>query len=454
MALTPVQARQALIALQRFGLGPKAGGGLDAIGTDAKAALRFELNEPGIAAIDPKGLPTAAEAAREGTYDAARAEVLRREETAARLDKHLSVRIGFVERLVLFWSNHFSMLVNKNPIIRATIGQVERHVIRKHVLGNFADMLVGVSKSQAMLCYLDNAASIGPNSPAGKANKQYGYNENLAREIFELHTMGRDGKQTQDDIKEFSLALTGWSFVLGEHADKGIHGGTQANRGQYMYRPLWHEPGPRLILGKTYPAVGERQAELVMREVAAHPATAAKIAFKLVKHFVADDPTPEMTEPLRNAYLNSDGNLKVVALALLNLPQAWSQPLNKIRTPYELCAAKFRALGYRLTDEQYPILYQILSVLSHAPWEAPMPTGYSDHSRDWLNPDGVMLRVDASWRSALALGRRFQGSVATQAQELFGQTLSVATRESIASAGPTAADALTVLFTSPEFQRR
>ena len=353
MALTPLQAKNALIAFQRFGLGPKNAGGLQAIGADAKAALRAEVNQPGIAAINNPGLPTYAVACREGTFDTARAEALRRKEIAARMAKHLSVKIGFVERLVLFWSNHFSMLVNKNPIIRATIGQVERDVIRKHVLGNFADMLIGVTRSPAMLCYLDNASSIGPGSVTGLATA-LGFNENLAREILELHTMGREGHQTEQDVRAFTKILTGWSYVRPEEADERTNGGTQANRGQFIYRSYWHEPDLIPMMGKIYPAAGPRQAVLVMRDIARHPATAAQLAFKLVQHFVADEPTPEMIEPIRKAFLNSGGNLKTVALALITLPQAWSQPLTKIRTPYELTTAQFRALGFRYTEGDTP----------------------------------------------------------------------------------------------------
>ena len=381
MTLTPLQAKNALIAFQRFGLGPKIAGGLQPIGADAKAALRAEVNHPGIAAINNPGLPTYAAACREGTFDTARAEALRRKEIAARMAKHLSVKIGFVERLVLFWSNHFSMLVNKNPIIRATIGQVERDVIRKYVLGNFADMLIGVTRSPAMLCYLDNASSIGPGSVTGLATA-LGFNENLAREILELHTMGREGHQTEQDVRAFTKILTGWSYVRPEEADERTNGGTQANRGQFIYRSYWHEPDLIPMMGKIYPAAGPRQAVLVMRDIARHPATAAQLAYKLVQHFVADEPTPEMIEPIRKAFLKSGGNLKTVALALITLPQAWSQPLTKIRTPYELTTAQFRALGFRYTEGEYPIFHQVLSVLQHMPWEAPMPTGYSDHSLD------------------------------------------------------------------------
>jgi len=177
-----------------------------------------------------------------------RAEAVRRKEFHARVDKHRAVKIGFVERLVLFWSNHFSMTVTKSPTVRSTIGQVERDIIRKHVLGNFADMLIGVTKHPAMLCYLDNASSVGPGSQVNVLYK-LGYNENLAREILELHTMGSLGGQTQADVFGFMKILSGWSFVRSSEADKEINGGNQRNRGQYIWRPTWHTPGPISMLG-------------------------------------------------------------------------------------------------------------------------------------------------------------------------------------------------------------
>ena len=188
MPLTATQSKQALIAFQRFGLGPKAGG-LAKIGANPRAALRAEVNKPDIAKMTDATLPTYAVACREGTYDGDRAEAIRQREAIARMDKHLSVEIGFVERLVMFWSNHFSISVRKSPIVRGTIGQLERDVIRKHVLGRFSDMLLGVIKHPAMLCYLDNANSIGPNSVVGHRERR-GFNENLAREMLELHTIG------------------------------------------------------------------------------------------------------------------------------------------------------------------------------------------------------------------------------------------------------------------------
>jgi uncharacterized protein (DUF1800 family) len=187
--------------------------------------------------------------------------------------------------------------------------------------------------------------------------------------------------------------------------------------------------------------------------VARNPATATRLAYKLVQHFITDQPTTTMVSPVRNAFLRTGGDLKAVALALLDLPEAWSTPLKKIRTPYELHVAKFRALGYRYSNSEAPMIAQNLVLMQHAPWEAPMPTGYSDNSLDWLNPDGMTLRVDMARRVGWYLGKRYTGSVPTLARKLYGSALSAAAWDRIAHAGDLR-DALTILFASPEFQRR
>jgi uncharacterized protein (DUF1800 family) len=452
MAITADAAQKALIAFHRFGLGPKASYSIASIAANPQAALRAEVNLANVARIPSAGLPTYAVACREGTYDMTRAEVVRRREIDARIDKHLSAKIGFVERLVLFWSNHFSMSVKKSPIVRSSIGQLERDVIRKHVLGKFSNMLIGVTKHPAMLSYLDNASSVGPGSPAG-ISSSLGFNENLAREILELHTMSRAGNHTEADVRAFTRILTGWSYVRGPEADNGSNGGTQANRGQFIFRANWHEPDPIAFMGKIYPDLGLQQGEMVLTELAKHAATAQHIAFKLVQHFIADEPTAAMVNPIRNAFLNSGGNLKTVALALINLPAAWSTPLNKIRTPYELKIAQFRALGYRYADTEYPLFMQMLSTMQHTVWECPQPTGYSDLTLDWLNPDGMTLRLDTALRVSRTYGSRYTGSVPSLANRLYNRALTPETRERVAAAGDRR-DQQTVLFASPEFQRR
>jgi uncharacterized protein (DUF1800 family) len=445
------QAQQMLIAFQRFGLGALPGGPKQ-IERDPKAAVLRELDVADIAEVTGKKLPSYERACLEGQQGYSRAEELRRRELDARIDKQMRVQIGFVERLVMFWQNHFSMTVNKAETIRGTIGQLERDVIRKNVLGRFEDMLDGVMSHPAMIAYLDNDDSMGPNSEIG-LQWGAGFNENLARESLELHTLGSGGGYTEQDVSAYAKILTGWSYVRGWESDGRWNGGTPANRGRFIFREEWHEPGPIEFMGRTYAQPGTGQARRVFEFLAASPATAEHIAFKLVRHFITDEPTPAMVEPLKARFLETDGNLKQVARALVELPEAWTLPLEKVRTPYELAIAQYRALGTRYLTDEYWALSETLRALHHMIWEAPSPEGYSDEAAYWLDPDGMTIRLDTAQLSARVYGSRLKGSTPQLANNLYGKSLSRATRERIAGSGDVNRE-LTILFCSPEFQRR
>lgn len=451
MALTAAAAQKALVAFHRFGLGPKPGGP-GRIGADPLAAIRAEIAKPGIATITNSTLPTYAIACREAESGFEKAEAIRRKEIDARIGKQMGVEIGFVERLVIFWANHFSMSVNKTEAVRGTLGQLERDVIRKHALGKFTDMLLGVMRHPAMLAFLDNVESIGPNSPRGR-DWNAGFNENLAREVLELHTIGSGGGYTEADVTAFAKILTGWSYVRGWESDGNYNGGTSLNRGRFIYRSDWHEPGPIRFMGKTYPAVGESQARLVLKDLAANPKTAEHIAFKLIRHFITDEPTATLVNPIKSEFLRTGGDLKAVARKLIALPAAWSTPLRKVRTPYEVAIAQFRALGLRYKPDEFWAFSETLYALHQMIWECPSPEGYSDDSWHWLDPDGMTIRLDTSQLSAWIYGRRFPGSISVLANNLYDKALSQPTRERIAAAGDKT-NQLTGLFSSPEFQRR
>jgi uncharacterized protein (DUF1800 family) len=449
MGLSTAAAQRALIAFQRFGLGARPGGPRH-IGRDAKGALREELLTPGIEQIRDPDLPSygrACDLSQKGhAFD------LREEELNARVDKHRSVPIGFVERLVLFWSNHFSMNIYKADVIAGTIGQWERDVVRRHVLGKFSDMLHDTIAHPAMIAYLDNADSIGPNSAAGKAWGA-GFNENLARELMELHTLGSGGGYTEADVTALANILTGWSYVRGWEADHHDYGGNDKNRGQFIYRKAWHEPGAIKLMGKKYVALDQRQGERVLADLAVHPATAEHIAFKLVRHFITDEPTPAMVEPLKKTFLHTGGNLKSVALALLDLPEAWSLPLTKLRTPYEMAIAQYRGLGHRYKNNESWVFSEPLSALHQMAWESPSPEGYADETLKWLNPDAMRIRLDVAQLVNWAVGDGFHGGITDLADSLFDAALSHATKNKIHRAADKDS-AMTILFTCPEFQRR
>jgi uncharacterized protein (DUF1800 family) len=422
------------------------------IDDNPRAALRAEIDTPNVARITTPNLPSYAEACHESQYDFYRAEAVRRVEMSARVNKQMSVEIGFVERLVMFWTNHFAMTVKKGDTVIGTIGQWERDVVRRHVLGRFGDMLRGTVQHPAMIAYLDNDDSMGPNSPTGLSWGE-GFNENLAREILELHTVGSRGGYTEADVTAFSKILTGWSYVRGWEADNNWNGGNNTNRGRFIYRADWHEPGAIEVMGKTYPAVGQQQAMMVLNDLAVHPETAEHIAFKLVRHFIADEPTPAMVNPIKQRFIETRGNLKAVALALLDLPAAWSAPLTKIRTPYEMTIAQYRALGRRYKNSEPWALSEPLYALHNMAWEPPSPEGFSDETPDWLNPDALRIRLDVAQFHVWHIAAGVKRDPVALADNLFQSALSQETRARLAKAY-SHDEALIILFTCPEFQRR
>jgi uncharacterized protein (DUF1800 family) len=455
MAITTDAAKRAMLAYHRFGLGPRPGG-LARIAADPKAALLAELNTPGIAAITEPNLPTYAQACYEGalpvTIMGDRPEQMRKKEVFARVRKHLSVNIGFVERLVMFWSNHFSMSHLKGPATRATIGEWERDVLRKHVLGKYSDLLFHTIKHPAMINFLDNQSSTGPNSIYGYT-RRVSYTENLAREILELHTLG-SGNYPESDVAALAKILTGWSYVRGWEADNLKNGGTDANRGQFIFRRDWHEQGPIVFRGQIFPDDGQLRGERALRLIANHANTAQHLAFKMARHFIADEPTEAMVAPLRNAFLTNGGSLKAMAVALINLPEAWSTPPTKMRLPTEVVVGAMRAANMpMLTDDSYNMVGRALLDLRQKMWSAPSPEGYSDDLQTWLNPDAMTARIDVAQMMAGRAAAQGVTNVAALADGLFGLGLSFSTRERIMYAGNPRAQ-LTILFACPEFHRR
>ena len=391
MTLLQDQERRAHIALSRFGLGGKPGS-VARIRKDAKAALEHELNNADIALINQADLPNYVKACQAVHTEFAIEDGIKEKELTARLNQHMKPEIGFVERLVLFFSNHFSMSVNKDGAVRATIGQLERDVIRKNVLGSFKKMLIGVMQHPAMIRYLDNDDSIGEGSVTGLAWGA-GHNQNLAREILELHTMGVGSGYTEEDIDNLAKVITGWSFVRGYEADDQTNGGTPETRGQFIFRKDWHEPGSKRVVGVNYGPGGIAQGEEVLGDLARHPATAQFIAFKLVRHFITDEPTSEMVKPLAAAFRKSGGNLKTVAQALIDLPEAWSLPLTKLRTPYELQVAEMRALDRSYDPANRWPFNSTLSALRHNPWERVTPDGYPEDGSGWISAGTLAERL-------------------------------------------------------------
>ena len=466
------------IAYNRFGFGAR--GADPAAQGDPREALKAEIASGDAALLSDPGLPYSAAAlvklyefgaAREAWR--ARADVVRAAATAmpnpeaaarlpgpnappdveppnpvgpiveaearARFEAACKPRIGLAERLVAFWSNHFCVSAAKGPFVRIVAGAFEREAIRPFVLGRFADMLRAVEQHPAMQRYLDNVQSVGPDSRIGKAANK-GLNENLAREILELHTLGVGGGYAQGDVTEFARVLTGWTVV-------GREGGL-GEPGAFVFNANAHEGGERDLLGRRYGESGMGQGEAVLDDLARSPATARHLAFKFARAFVADTPPPALVDRLTAAYTRSDGDLGAMTHALLDDDLAWSAPATKIRDPWQMLVAASRALNLETLPTRR--LLGLMNMLGMPLWSPAGPNGYPDIAEAWLSPESVRTRVEAATVLA-GLAKE-----AASPRDLIDRALPGApdtTRQAVLRA-PSQTEAYALLVLSPEFQRR
>ncbi|WP_373852295.1 DUF1800 family protein [Bradyrhizobium sp.] len=363
-----------------------------------------------------------------------------RAEALARLQRGVVADCGFVERLVVFWSNHFCISANKGALARMWAGSFERDAIRPHVLGRFSDMLKTVEQHPAMLFFLDNQQSLGPESRAG-INRNRGLNENLAREIMELHTLGVGGGYTQDDVTALARVITGWTLA-GRRGQLGAPG-------SFVFNANAHQPGPQQVLGKTYAQAGLAQGEAVLSDIARHPSTAKFIATKFARHFVADDPPPALVAKLQDIFTKTDGDLRALATALVQSNEAWQAPQTKMRSPYEFLLASGRLLARNPED---PGRYlNGLNLLGQPLWSPAGPNGFPDTAAAWAAPEGIKLRLDISAQLASQLADRFDPRDLLEL--IAADAASVETRRTIERA-ESRQQALALLLMSPEFQRR
>ncbi|WP_426411579.1 DUF1800 domain-containing protein [Bradyrhizobium ganzhouense] len=363
-----------------------------------------------------------------------------RAEALARLQRAMMVDCGFTERLVVFWSNHFCISAGKGELARMWAGAFEREAIRPHVLGRFADMLKAVEQHPAMLFFLDNQQSLGPDSRAGQ-NRKRGLNENLAREIMELHTLGVGGGYTQEDVTSLARIITGWTFA-GRQGQLGAPG-------SFVFNVNAHQPGPQLLLGKTYEATGLAQGEAALADIARHPSTANFIATKFVRHFVADDPPPALVARLRDVFVRTDGDLKALATALVDSNEAWQAPLTKMRSPYDFLVASGRLLA-RVPEDPGGYLGN-LNLLGQPLWTPAGPNGFPDTSAAWAAPEGMKLRLDIASQMGARLGPNIDPLDLLEFAA--ADAASTETRRTIERA-ESRQQALALLLMSPELQRR
>lgn len=420
----------ALRALNRFGLGARPGEarGLD----DPRGWLEAQLEGDPPRRRAPAGLDDVAallsrqREAQRTADESERGEVRRRivAHTALDVRDALRARIAgerpFVERWVAFWSNHFCVSGTAKLPTRLLAGAYEREAIRPHVFGAFEDLVLASVRHPAMLTYLDNAQSAGPGSPLARAAARRrregpvpGLNENHARELLELHTVGVAGGYDQDDVRELARILTGWTVTgLGGPAGRFQRGAAPDAGIGFRFVEALHEPGDKTVMGRRYREGGEAEGEAVIRDLARHPATARFVASKLVRHFVADAPPDEAVDRVARRFVDSGGDLRETARAVVALDVAWSPDQRKFRTPQDWLVALLRGVG---AEDAPPAAFAVLRDLRHPLWAPPSPKGFGDTVTEWADPDGLLNRAELARTVARGLTGRARRAAADPA---------------------------------------
>ena len=467
----------AAIAAHRFGLGEPD---LALLGAEPRAWLRAQLgpadaqvgsNLPGIQAA----LAVQASARRErsdSTQAALRQQV--QADIRARLLTAATTTRPFAERLALFWANHFTVSLGKGSS-NGLVGAFEREAIRPHIASPFATLLQAAVHHTSMLHYLDNSQSAGPqsplvqrlrrrsaNQPGGMANnpaRTTGLNENLAREVLELHTLGVAGGggvygpwggYSQADVTALAAVLTGWRGLRVD-ADSSNPSTTPSSTptDNTGFDANWHQPGPKTVLGKRYDE-GPQALAQVLQDLARHPATGRHLATKLARHWLGDQPPPALVARLARCHADTDGDLRAIALLLVDAPEAWAPLPTKLRPPedFVICSARLLRLGDRLVQRAPDAG---LAALGQRPQSAPSPAGWPDSDAGWLGPEAVWQRVE--WAVRVADQRGGSTDARALARSSLGPWLTDDTREQITRAadGP---QALALLLMAPELQRR
>ena len=304
------------------------------------------------------------------------------------------------EVLVDFWFNHFNVFEGKG-LDRVLVENYEREAIRPNVFGRFRAMLGATARHPAMLFYLDNWLSVAPGfqprRPGGRPSS--GLNENYAREVMELHTLGVDGGYTQQDVTELARILTGWTMMPNAGRRRFAIG--SGGDSVFAFDPERHDPGTKNWLGHIVAPAGQAEGEFALDVLARHPATAKHIATKLVRHFVADDPPPGLLDRVARRFMETDGDLRSVMHTLVESAEFRDARPTKFKTPYQFVVSGVRSTGIPITNVR-PLL-ATLRDLGQPLFGCQTPDGYKDTQSDWLNPSAITQRVN--FATALASGR-------------------------------------------------
>jgi len=377
-----------------------------------------------------------------------RATTLLRSHANQRMAVAIESDTPFAERLVRFWSNHFSVtLTNNKPTTLYAGLAYENETIRANMNRRFEDMLLSVASHPVMLTYLDNTISIGPNSPGGRQRNR-GLNENYAREMLELHTIGADGGYSQDDVIALARMLTGWGVNL--PSQTAARPDPQTPAGSFYFNARTHEPGTQQLLGKSYADTGQQQAVTAIRDLARHPSAAVFIARKLIRHFIADQPPESAVIRLAQVFRDTQGDLPSVHKALIDLDEAWDAGMQKLKSAEDFVVSTARALpGIPLSDDVLGILNDTLGSFNQTPFTAPSPAGWPEQAEHWGGPDALIKRVEFINMVTSAVGPDFDARDIVTLILPANSTLQTAIRRSESNT-----QALTLLLASPQFQWR
>ncbi|PNS09532.1 DUF1800 domain-containing protein [Solilutibacter silvestris] len=461
----------ALTAVNRFGLGARPGELADAT-SDPRGWLLAQLGAG--AEVLPDALPNSLDYLRQETTvrdlrkmaKASNGEMMAqqaakdaeqelrkriRQEIALRQQVAVVTARSFPERIVRFWSNHFAISTDKN-IAASFAAPMEREAIRPHAFGKFSDLLVAIETHPGMLLYLDNTQSIGVDSKAGmRARKapnpkaaRRGLNENLAREILELHTLGVNGGYAQADVIELAKGITGWSLQRPQDL---------SNSGApFYFNPNTHEPGDRRVLGKRYREEGEAQGRAILADLALHPATAQHLSLKLARHFVADQPPPQLVTAMAQAYLASGGDLAALYSTMVRHPLAWAPTARKFKTPQDFLVSSMRALTLD-TQKDAARTLDLQARMGHPVFQPRSPAGFADTAADWSGPDALYKRVQAAQTLADAAPQSASNDPMQLATHALGDGMDAETLTAVRRA-ESPRQGVALLLASPSFQWR